>query len=537
MLRNFFRIVVLLTFVVVVYITSVELVLFDFLEGNLSNNPDKSPYHVPFFTIKRELFSKPQSQWPEIIKELQKHYGYPLELKKFENLDLNVAQKKELKKDKILNLGGGNFFHSEEIWYSTLKDSNLIIILYESDSDSNFLYRKNKGNFYGLFKYMTEVPETEWQRQFDLFQQQYGVIIKRTPIKELKIDNKMLIKLENDNIVGINLDLPTQTVFKIIPNSHDVLQIKLLGNLDSDNFLIKNLIPVILVLLASLLILALFLWMRPIWRDLNTLNSVTTKFGQGDFQIRSTLPKKSAIWNLSETFNNMATRISKLITSHKDLTNAVSHELRTPLSRLRFANAMLNEDKDDSHKQEYIDSMRVDIEELELLVSELLSYARFDRENPELKYCELNISDWLTEVIEKIESENINTNLQIINSINNKSQLINIDPKLIERVLNNLVRNAIRYAKNRVDICLSIKDNNCCISVDDDGSGIPESERERILQPFTRLDFSRNRKTGGYGLGLSIVQQIIKWHNGSINISTSRYKGASFEICLPIKLS
>lgn len=538
MLKNFLRLFTLLSAVVILLIISVQLSINYLVSGNMSKEPENIAFHAPFFLIKRDLYSKPQSEWPAVIKELQTYYGYPLELKNIDDLDLNNDQKQQLYQNKILGPNYGILDDSEEsdnIWYSTLKDSDLVILLYMSEPYKITVNRANKGIFYSFIKYMNEVPEAEWQNKFNFFQEQYGVKLQRLPVSDLNINVKQLNELKKGNIIGIDTGLFSFALYKNIQNTQDVLQLIPYGNSQPDNFLVNNYQFSVPVILALILAATLYLWMHPIWRDLNSLKSVTIKFGKGNFQLRSNLPKKSAIWDLSDTFNKMATRINNLLNSHKDLTNAVSHELRTPLSRLRFAIEMLNDEQDETLKQEFIDSMGIDIDELELLVSELLSYARFDRENPELKYCELNISEWLIEVIERIKSEQNTVNLQFFNILEDKSKYTSIDPKLIERALNNLIRNAIRYAKNRVDVSIYVKDNFYCISIEDDGIGIPEEDRKRILQPFFRIDSSRNRNTGGYGLGLSIVQQIIKWHKGKISISNSRYNGASFTLKLPIE--
>lgn len=537
MFKNFLKIFFVLALVAVVYVINIETLFIFFLGGDVSKNVDRSPFNIPFFLIKRDLYRKPQSKWLEMIKELQTHYGYPLELENINDTDLTIKQKNKLRKNKLLTLNNDfiSFNFSEDIWYSTLKDSELILKLYMSESNNVVINQQSKGLFYSIIKYMDEVSETEWQQQFNLFLEQYGVLIKRFPITELKFNQKQILNLEQGKVIGVDMNLPSFMFYKKIHNSRYVLQFKPYGKINSNIFLINNYQFIFPVILAILLAMVLLLWMRPIWRDLYKLNLVTTNFGHGDFQARSMLTKKSAIWNLSNTFNNMATRISNLITSHKDLTNAVSHELRTPLSRLRFAIEMINEEKDEELKQELVDSMGIDINELELLISELLTHARFDRENPELKYCDLEIASWLSTLIEKIKCEKNNIDLKFINSLHNKSLILEFDPKLIERAMNNLIRNAIRYARNCVEISISIEHRFCCISIDDDGPGIPKTERQRILQAFTRIDSSRNKKTGGYGLGLSIVQQIIKWHKGEITIASSHYNGASFTIKLPIK--
>ncbi|MFV1985124.1 MAG: ATP-binding protein [Thiohalomonadales bacterium] len=535
MFKNLVRLVALITVIIVVFVFSIESMLNVLLLMINDGHNDEDLTHVPFYFIQYELNKKPQSKWQETIKTLQKNYDYPLDLININDLKLEIKQKKKLIETSLLTTEKveNNFY--EEIWYATLPESSLVIRMYRTDTITNNNDKAFKGIFKSINQFMNEHTEQEWQQQFKLFNEKYGLLIERVLIKDITLNKYLFSILQQGKVVVTNKDDPTSVFYYKINETDSVLQIRPFSNLSSDNFIVKNIEPILVSILVILIIIGLYLWMRPIWRDLKILNSVTTNFGDGDFQSRSTITKKSAIWQLSTTFNKMATRISKLITSHKDLTRAVSHELRTPLARLRFAIDMLNEETDETLKQDFIDSMGIDVDELELLISELLMYAKFERENPELHYTELDITIWLEKLIEKIQFEQITINLQFVNLMKDKTVLVEFDPKQIDRALNNLIRNAIRYAKNRVDVCLSIVDDYCCIAIDDDGPGIPETERERILQPFTRIDSSRNRKTGGYGLGLSIVQQIIKWHNGNISITTSRYNGASFKLMLPFK--
>ena len=107
------------------------------------------------------------------------------------------------------------------------------------------------------------------------------------------------------------------------------------------------------------------------------------------------------------------------------------------------------------------------------------------------------------------------------------------EPKFMARAVQNLVRNALRFAKSRVEVHVDSRDNRYFIHVDDDGPGIPESDHARLFVPFARLDESRSRDSGGSGLGLAIVQRIAEWHGGKAVISTSAMGGARITIEWP----
>ncbi|VAW87761.1 Sensory histidine kinase in two-component regulatory system with RstA, partial [hydrothermal vent metagenome] len=240
----------------------------------------------------------------------------------------------------------------------------------------------------------------------------------------------------------------------------------------------------------------------------------------------------SVLLGLAETFNGMANRIQRLISSHKELTNAVSHELRTPLARLRFGIEMLQSSSDEADKKRYIASMNTDIDELDQLVVELLTYARFDRDKPELKFQRQDIKPWLTGIIQQIKTSE--TNLSIDFEITGKNvKHARFEPRLMARAVGNLLQNAQRYAQGNVGVTFTQDEKNYQIMVDDDGPGIPKSERAHIFEAFKRLDASRDRDTGGYGLGLAIVQRICQWHEGAVMVEDSPLGGARFIIRWP----
>jgi signal transduction histidine kinase len=132
----------------------------------------------------------------------------------------------------------------------------------------------------------------------------------------------------------------------------------------------------------STLAIALFFWAYPLWRDIRALASLTDTLGEGSMESRLQLPRRSALYALSQQFNAMAERIQQLINGHRDLTNAVSHELRTPLARMRFGLEMLEQNASTGKNQRYMKGLYQDIDELEELVGQLLTYARFERNAP-----------------------------------------------------------------------------------------------------------------------------------------------------------
>jgi len=229
----------------------------------------------------------------------------------------------------------------------------------------------------------------------------------------------------------------------------------------------------------------------------------------------------------------MAARIRRLIEAHKELTNAVSHELRTPLARTKFALQMLDSIKDDEKRAKYQKQISNDVCELEELINEMLIYAAFDSDKPELNITRTNISELV-----KLQIANHDQFVSSVEFVNNlPDNFVCCDGHFMDRAVNNFISNAIKYGDDKVRVTLSIENDQCQICVEDNGDGVSDEFKQVIFDAFSRGDQSRNRETGGFGLGLAIVARIMEWHQGQASIGDSELGGASFKLTWPVKLS
>lgn len=289
----------------------------------------------------------------------------------------------------------------------------------------------------------------------------------------------------------------------------------------------------LLIALYHLLVAgALFLWLRPLSCALHELRTAAVDFGTENFAARVNLGQTSAIRPVADAFNAMAQRIQDLISAHEELTHAVSHELKTPLTRFKFSLEIITDLDDVEQKQQYLQAMKEDVRELDDLIEEMLSYARFGAHNLKLDLETINAEHWLQAIIKQYDSNTIKTSLSLAAHISETEKNIYIDQHLMSRAINNLIRNGLRYAKSQLVVSLDITEQQVKIRIDDDGPGIPESCREQVFQPFTRLDTSRDRQSGGYGLGLAITKKIVQQHGGDIRVDQSPLGGAGFLLCL-----
>lgn len=284
----------------------------------------------------------------------------------------------------------------------------------------------------------------------------------------------------------------------------------------------------------SLVGLLVWFWARPFWRDLMNLRKAAEIVGQGDFRVQVEMRKSSPLYHFTLCFNNMTQRVAALLESHRNLTNAVSHELRTPLSRMRFSHALAAEAVDADERERYLAQMERDLNELDDLVGEMLTYAKLERDHPELSFERVAVSAWLRDIIADTEfiakAHHLDARITAATDI----EQVNCEPRYMRRAIGNLLRNAVRHAQSRVKVTVAQHDGQNVVHIDDDGAGVPPDKREHLFEPFTRLDASRNRESGGVGLGLAIVKQIAKWHGGDATVHDSPLGGARFTLRWPI---
>ncbi len=385
------------------------------------------------------------------------------------------------------------------------------------------------GTFYFINRELEEHPREKWNEVVHALQPYFGYPLKLLTLDKLLINNEAIDNAEKGEIVTNRIFSSEDYMYKKIGSSDLYLS---MGPFPVSNN--KTLAVIIWTVICLILAIPILIWSYLLWRDLSKISLATALLGKGDFSSRVKISRISSFRYLSETFNSMAGRIEKLIRSHKDLTNAVSHELRTPLARIKFGMEMLKNSKVESDIKRHRTGIEHDVNEIESLIDELLIYARFDREPEKTDLVLDTILPWFEFIIEK-EKENLNDIVLSSNVLPDMQNcMVRFNHKYMTWVLKNLIRNAVKYAYARIVVTLEQEDGCCVIHVDDDGPGIPREKRDEIFKPFVMIDSSRFKKSGGYGLGLSIVSKIIKWHGGSYHVSDSVMNGARFTVSWPL---
>ena len=287
-----------------------------------------------------------------------------------------------------------------------------------------------------------------------------------------------------------------------------------------------------LIAIAALLPLLLWVWMH--WRDLRVLEDAARGFGAGKLATRANLRKRSNVYALARQFDEMAERIQGSIQHQREMMNGISHELKTPIARLEFGIALLQSPVSEAQRNVRLDALRRDVRELDDLVSELLALSRLEQGAMHLVLMRVAVGEWLDSVVASVANDVADRQLILAVHADAAPAHHVCDPRLLARALLNLIRNAARYASNTITIRAEAGPAGALrLTVEDDGPGIPEPDRARVFEPFLRLDASRDRHTGGFGLGLAIVRRIALVHGGDVRLDAATAGGARFAVLLP----
>ena len=381
-------------------------------------------------------------------------------------------------------------------------------------------------------------PKTEWPARFERLKQRVGspdvflgpsqILTMEELAKERAFSVEIMERIRSEKPYSLNLPSGNgYEIFHTILGTNFVVVLKapfarqqpmlIFGFFTSTQFtwLVESFVYAF----------AILVWMRFFRRDMLVLEKAAHRVGGGHFDFHVDVGKGAALYPLADSFNKMKERIAALLGSHKNLTNAVSHEFRTLITRLRFRHELAIHAETMEAKNHELQLMNSAIDQLDELSTELMEYARLDREDPKLDIGPIDVEPWLDELADDAREVASATGREVQISVHPDCEEVEGDHRYLSRAAANLLQNAVRYAGQKIEIRVGIVDGKRYLRVDDDGELIPAADRERLFEPFTRLDNSRDRQSGGSGIGLAIVKQIARWHGGSAQISESRLGG------------
>ena len=266
---------------------------------------------------------------------------------------------------------------------------------------------------------------------------------------------------------------------------------------------------------AFLLISIAIIFLKNQTRPITNLAKASARFGRGEnvdeFRPSGALEIRQAGYE----FERMRKRIIRHLNQRSEMLSGISHDLRTPLTRIKLQITFIKD-------QNIAKKLSGDVQEMEKMLNE---YLQFANSRSVEKTETINITELVEETLKKYDNQNITAELS-------KGIYINGRKNLIQRCLNNLIDNAIKYA-TKLHVQLNKSENNIIIMLDDDGPGIPEDEYNNVFKPFYKINKSRGDSKSSVGLGLSIASDVIRSHGGNIKLEKSPENGLRIKIFFP----
>lgn len=286
------------------------------------------------------------------------------------------------------------------------------------------------------------------------------------------------------------------------------------------------------------IVLAIFIYIGigRIMRPLKELQHAVEKMSEGDYGTRVYVSSKNEIGKLSEAFNEMADSIQKEDENQKTFLATVSHELRTPISYVKgYSEAIESNLIEGEKKEEAIQLIVREANRMERLINELLQLARVSFDSKEIEFYPIVLSETVRDAIKLLENQAMEKEIELQVNLD-ENLIVHGDEEKLKQIFINLIENAIRYSdeKSIVQITTNVEKHNAMIEILDYGIGIPLEDLPHITERFYRVNKARSRMDGGSGLGLSIVETLVKQLNGSIQITSELGKGTFVTITIPL---
>lgn len=301
----------------------------------------------------------------------------------------------------------------------------------------------------------------------------------------------------------------------------------------------KYSIPRIFVISGGIGCLAAFLLVfiltRRMVKPLTEMRQAASRIASGDFSKRITIRGEDEIAELSRSFNYMVDALENLENTRRDFLSNISHELRTPLTTIKgFLDGILDGVIPPENQNAYLSIVRDEVRRMEKLVNDIMDLARFQAGDTRLNITVFDINEKIRRCVVNLQQMIVNKNLDLMAEFETERLYVRADPDAIQRVLLNLLHNAVKFTPpgGRIIVRTYAK-NKAYVEVEDTGPGIPKEDLPHIFDRFYKTDKSRGLDKAGVGLGLAIVKNILLSHNEGIKVESDEGKGSKFTFTLP----
>jgi two-component system osmolarity sensor histidine kinase EnvZ len=406
---------------------------------------------------------------------------------------------------------GGVFFDS--IWYKTNRglvrsaanEINTFLALYPDFKQKNKsnelinIYKDKSGIIISIKKETQQLPSTETVKWYSL----YDKIVLEEFSEKIKNPYWHNVRFNSSYVQVLVLLNKNEVIEFLVPKSK-------IRSTSGRIFALWIIVPSLIFLFISIIFL------RNQIRPIVLLSQAAEKFGKGQFDSDFKVSGALEIRQASYEFEKMKRRILKHISQRTAMLSGISHDLKTPLTRLKLQIELLN-------KNQKLNSLKEEITEMEKMINEYLDFASNQYSQPVEKF---NIVQLIQNLIDKSFKKNIKIKSP-------KSLIFSGRKNLIRRCIANIINNSQKYAENISITCKKIK-KTILINIDDDGPGIADEHKEKVFRPFYRVDKSRSLKDSNVGLGLSIVEDIVNSHGGTVKLlNNPKGKGLRVSLSFP----
>lgn len=492
-----------------------------------------------FAIIQQLLKNTPRTSWGRVLDLIQPAGSPKAKILNMDELKISREQKDNLRQGKIVILTGPvhyflNYFLPDIFALQKIGDTKYVLKI----QDKATMYTTIQDNTIWMTHLITTKLKTSkkdnWPKIIKHFQSIYDI-----PLQIVSPDSKQLpLTIRNKQYIkGLQYELPKSEglITKVYFKLKDLDMILILGPINYPKFLIK--VPKLqfyyLISFTILTTLTVFLFTWIFSRNVRKLFGLTNNYSRGVFDKRVKFSKLSILYGVHNNIVNMGGKIKNLIKTQQNMSRFVAHEIRTPLYTMQLAlDAMEKSFKKKQDPSKHMNSLREDIKDLNKLVSYFLIYSQSSSNEMKIKKQPLDIKKWLFELVNSHQSYDLEVNLDVFRD---EKCIVEFDPELLKFAVNNLISNALKFAKHKIQVTLNVNNDQSVIHVDDDGAGVEDENKQAIFQSFVTLE-ARASFGKHIGLGLTITQSIVELHGGHIFLADSPIlSGSRFSIYFPIR--
>ncbi|MEA3320948.1 MAG: HAMP domain-containing sensor histidine kinase [Bacillota bacterium] len=431
----------------------------------------------------------------------------------------------------IIETGSMLFLHENVV--QSLVDNELKSLLARGDSHRDVLVESFTDKTLQHIVLMESKTDTEV-----VITDQSGNVIESSIAINQEI-NSIIFPIAYDDLI-IEADWESQsyiaTASPFISNSGKSGTVFMLKSTNQMKGLITNLnyhFGIAVIIILVFLVITNLILVKLLTKPLVSMKEATKKINEGDFTVTLPVKSRDEIGELANSIQTLASNLNYLQQERKEFLASISHELRTPLTYIRgYADIGQKHNLTDTQRNEYLKIIHEESIRVSTLLEDLFELANMDQNSFSIVKEEIQLGDFLQTIFEKAYPVFSNSGIEL--KFNCKQNCcVSIDPLRFEQVIQNILDNALKYSdKGTTTIELSKKDNTCILSISDEGQGIPDDQIPYIFDRLFRVEKSRSRLTGGVGLGLSIVKEIVDAHDGKLKVNSEIDVGTTVSILL-----